>query len=160
MGRPEGPGCYCYANNLLRDILGTIQADYDYVVIDNEAGMEHLSRRTAQAIDVLLIVSDATVRGVRAAGKIARLLEELKTRTRARHLVLNRVRGAVPGPVLEAIREENLELAALIPEDEGLLRADQNGQGVGGWPDHSPAGTAVDEMMTRALKIKPRKDDR
>jgi len=160
MGRPEGPGCYCYANNLLRDILGTIQADYDYVVIDNEAGMEHLSRRTAQAIDVLLVVSDASVRGIRAAGKITRLLEEVKTRTRARHLVLNRVREAVPGPVLEAIREENLELVALIPEDEELLRADQNGQGLAAVPDDSVAGTAVHELMTRVLKIKPQKDDR
>jgi CO dehydrogenase maturation factor len=77
MGRPEGPGCYCYANNLLRDILDTLSSNYDYVVIDNEAGMEHLSRRTAQGIDYLLMVSDPIVRGIRTAGKISRLLEEL-----------------------------------------------------------------------------------
>ncbi len=80
MGRPEGPGCYCYANNLLRDILQTLAANYAYVVIDNEAGMEHLSRRTRQTIDYLLIVSDPSTRGIATAGRISRLLSELDTR--------------------------------------------------------------------------------
>lgn len=160
MGRPEGPGCYCYANNLLREILGTLQTNYEYVVIDNEAGMEHLSRRTTQRIDVFLVVSDASVRGIRAAGKITRLLEEVRTRTEARHLVVNRVREALSGPVREAIREENLDLVALIPEDDALLRADQDGQGLGSLPDDSAASKAVHELMTHVLKVRPQGDDR
>ena len=79
MGRPEGPGCYCYANNLLRDILKTLSSRYEYVVIDNQAGMEHLSRQTTQKVDYLLIISDSSLRGIRAAGKTSRLIKELET---------------------------------------------------------------------------------
>jgi len=147
MGRPEGPGCYCYANNLLQDILRTLAANYDYVVIDNEAGMEHLSRRTSQAIDYLLIVSDATVRGIAAAGKIGRLLRELETRVGRRYLVLNRVSGAQSNPVEAAIREEKFDLLGTIPEDMALLKMDREGLPIWAVETSSPACLAVDRMM-------------
>jgi CO dehydrogenase maturation factor len=147
MGRPEGPGCYCYANSLLQDILRTLAGNYDYVVIDNEAGMEHLSRRTSQAIDHLLIISDPTTRGIAAAGKISRLLQELETRVGRRHLVLNRVSGQLPSPVEAAIRKEKFSLLASIPEDSALLKMD--GEGVPIWSvgASSPAYQAVGRMM-------------
>lgn len=147
MGRPEGPGCYCYANNLLQDILRTLAGNYDYVVIDNEAGMEHLSRRTSQAIDYLLIVSDATARGIATAGKISRLLRELETRIGRRYLVLNRVSGPLSNPVETAIREENFSLLAMIPEDATLLKMDQEGIPVLSVAGSSPAWLAVGRMM-------------
>jgi len=131
MGRPEGPGCYCYANNLLRDILRTLSHNYEFIVIDNEAGMEHLSRRTTQNIDYLLIISDPSVRGIHAAGKISRLLEELKTRVRSEYLVLNRSRDSLPPSVKQAIDEQGLSLSATIPEDKGLYRRDQSGEPMG-----------------------------
>jgi CO dehydrogenase maturation factor len=147
MGRPEGPGCYCYANNLLQDILRTLAGNYDYVVIDNEAGMEHLSRRTSQAIDYLLIISDATARGIATAGKISRLLRELETRVGRRYLVLNRVAGPVSKTVEAAIREEKFALLATIPEDDTLLKMDREGIPIWSVGASSPACLAVDRMM-------------
>jgi CO dehydrogenase maturation factor len=152
MGRPEGPGCYCYANNLLREILSILQSNYKYIVIDNEAGMEHLSRRTTQNIDFLLIVSDSTGRGIRAAGKISQLLEELKTRTKEKYLILNRARAPLTEPILRAIEEEKLKLSGIIPEDEELLLADQNGKPIWALDADSPASLAVQQLMTKLLK--------
>jgi CO dehydrogenase maturation factor len=132
MGRPEGPGCYCYANNVLRDILDTLSRNYDYVVIDNEAGMEHLSRRTTRSIDHLMMISDATVRGVRTAGRISRLAEELALRIHGKHLILNRTPGKPGQAVLNAVREEGLDHLCSIPDDNLLLSEDQAGRPI--WP--------------------------
>ncbi|MFH1312520.1 MAG: AAA family ATPase [Candidatus Eisenbacteria bacterium] len=128
MGRPEGPGCYCYANNVLRDILDTLSKNYDYVVIDNEAGMEHLSRRTAQAIDYMLMVSDPIVRGIRTAGKISRLLEELHARVGERYLILNRVIEPPSDALKAAIADEGLKHLGSLPQDDRLLSRDRAGE--------------------------------
>jgi CO dehydrogenase maturation factor len=151
MGRPEGPGCYCYANNLLRDIMMTLSKNYDFTVIDNEAGMEHLSRRTTQMIDYLLIISDPSLRGIRAAGKISRLLQELETRVQARYLILNRARPVIPPEIKKVIADEGLRMFWAIPEDDRLLKVDQSGQPI--WPqgDNMPAFREVEKMMTRLL---------
>ena len=89
MGRPEGPGCYCYVNNVLRNIVGKLIEDYDYVVIDNEAGFEHFSRRTTRATDALLVVSDATPMGLKAAKRISDLVKELDIKTKKNLLIIN-----------------------------------------------------------------------
>ncbi len=89
MGRPEGPGCYCYVNNLLRNITGKLIKDYDYVVIDNEAGFEHFSRRTTRACDALVVVSDATAVGLRAARRISDLVKELNIKAKNSFLLIN-----------------------------------------------------------------------
>ena len=151
MGRPEGPGCYCYANNLLRDILASLGSNYEFVVIDNEAGMEHLSRRTAQGIDYLLIVSDPTPRGIAAAGRISRLLQELETRVKARHLILNRTGLPLPGSIKELLEKERLDLLAAVPEDEVLLEADRAGKTL--WPilPETDAYKAIDAMLRKIL---------
>jgi len=153
MGRPEGPGCYCYANNLLRDILATLSGNYRFVVIDNEAGMEHLSRRTSQAIDSLLILSDPTVRGIRAAGRISRLLQELDTRVGGKFLILNRVQPPLAEPINAVIEEERLELLACLPEDEVVRQADQLGKPI--WPilPSSSLYRSVDGFMGRLLNM-------
>jgi CO dehydrogenase maturation factor len=153
MGRPEGPGCYCYVNNLLRDILKTISANYNYVVIDNQAGMEHLSRQTSQNIDYLLIVSDPTVRGIRAAGKISRLIEELNTRVRETHLILNRVQKSVSQEVKDTIQEEGLNLLFSIPNDSKLLELDQRGKSIDRLADDSPAYKALDRSLKKLLNL-------
>ncbi len=154
MGRPEGPGCYCYANNLLRDILKTLSGNYSNVIIDNEAGMEHLSRRTAQKIDYLLIVSDPTERGVRAAGKISRLLAELDTRVDRKCLILNRVREDIPETLTDLIASENLDLAFSIPEDELLRKKDLSGEPIWQVALESSAYLAVQQGMATLLEIK------
>jgi CO dehydrogenase maturation factor len=132
MGRPEGPGCYCYANNLLRDIMDTLGKNYAYVVIDNEAGMEHISRRTTRNVDHLFMVSNPTVTGVRTAGKISRLADELAVGIRTKHLVMNRVSGSLPREVLAAIEAEGLAEFRSIPEDDLLSSLDRAGKPI--WP--------------------------
>jgi CO dehydrogenase maturation factor len=154
MGRPEGPGCYCYANNLLRDILKTLSANYKYVVIDNQAGMEHLSRQTSQYIDYLLFVSDSSLRGIRAAGRISRLIRELDTRVREKYLVLNRVQDSIPQKVADTIKEEGLHLLAAIPDDATLVALDQEGKTIDAVSEDSLACLAVSLLLTRLLKFK------
>lgn len=151
MGRPEGPGCYCYANNLLRDILSTLSQNYEYVVIDNEAGMEHLSRRTTQSIDYLLIVSDPSPRGIHTAGKISRLLEELDTRVDKKFLILNRTHDSSLKHIQMLIKKEGLLLYHAIPEDETLLKQDRNGEPVWTVAVESPAFAAVDRLLKNML---------
>lgn len=90
MGRQEGPGCYCYVNNLLRTVVDSVADKYDYVVIDNEAGMEHLSRRTTRSAAVLFVVSDNTAASLRAAKRISALADEMKLRLGRKALVLNK----------------------------------------------------------------------
>ena len=152
MGRPEGPGCYCYANNLLRDILKTLSDNYQYVVMDNEAGMEHLSRRTAQGIDCLLIVSDPSVRGVQTAGRIGRLLKELDTRVKKKYLIINRVHDPLSSAVQEQTNREKLELICTLPENDEVRKLDENGKPVYFLSEPSVFYQSIHEMC---LKIIP-----
>ena len=97
MGRPEGQGCYCAANHMLRAIMDGINAAYDWVIMDNEAGMEHLSRRTTRDVDYLLLVSDASMRGMVAAEAMVSLKKELEINVKNTYLIVNRVQGNDPG---------------------------------------------------------------
>lgn len=121
MGRPEGPGCYCYINNLLRDIIGKITANYDFVVIDNAAGMEHISRRTMRDMGKLLLVSDYSIPGVRAAKRIHDLALELGIKMSGAYLIVNRVSGPI-GPLAEEIKKTGLDDMGGIPYSEELVR--------------------------------------
>ncbi len=149
MGRPEGPGCYCYANSILRDILKTLSCNYKYVIIDNEAGMEHLSRRTTAGIDYLLMVSDPTVRGIHAAGSIGKLIKELDTRVREKFLIVNRLDGSLHQAATESIEAEGLELLCTVPEDELLSETDRRGEPI--WPvaDRSEPYKILGEIFER-----------
>jgi CO dehydrogenase maturation factor len=151
MGRPEGPGCYCYANNLLRDILDTLGKNYEYVVIDNEAGMEHLSRRTTRNVDHLFVVSLPTVTAVRTAGKISRVADELAIGIENKHLILNRASGESPEAVTRAIEAESLQLAGSIPDDDRLLSWDMVGTPL--WPglEESKAYGAVGDLLAKLI---------
>src|SRR4030067_315620 len=108
MGRPEGPGCYCAANSLVRNCLDFLTGNYEYIVIDNEAGMEHFSRLTTRDVDLLFIVSDSSQRGVLAASRIRDLIHDLDLRIVHEVLIINRVQGE-PGPeIFEEERKQNL----------------------------------------------------
>lgn len=124
MGRPEGPGCYCYVNNVLRNIMGKLIRDYDYIVIDNAAGLEHLSRRTTRQADAMLVISDATPVGLRAAKRINDLIKELEIKAKKRFLLVNRY-----GQDIEKERIKNLGLDYLgfIPEDSQISKLSLNG---------------------------------
>jgi CO dehydrogenase maturation factor len=124
MGRPEGPGCYCYVNNLLRNIVGKLIADYDYIVMDNEAGFEHLSRRTMRACDALVVVSDATPVGLRAAEKIAQLIQELDIKSKKNLLLIN---SSEQDAAKYNIKETGLVYIGKIPKDPEILKISLNG---------------------------------
>ncbi len=151
MGRPEGPGCYCYANSLLRDILKSLADDYQYVVIDNEAGMEHLSRRTTQTIDCLLVISDPSVRGIQTAGRISRLLKELDTRVHRKYLLINRARGELSPEVRAQVEREGLKLLAVVPEDNVILDYDAHGKAVYEMPVDSSLYRSISNCLDRIV---------
>ncbi len=153
MGRPEGPGCYCAANNMLRVSIDRLSGAYRYVVIDNEAGLEHLSRRTTRDVDVLIIVSDASMRSVLTAGGVSRLIDELHTRVGEEYLVVNRVpvddsgEPKLPQALTEAIQKLGLNLAGLIPVDPVVAEFDAVGKPVGDIPADSATRRAFDKIV-------------
>ena len=116
LGRPEGSGCYCYVNNVLRGALSRLMSSYDYIVIDNEAGLEHLSRKTVKKIDTLIIVSDNTSVGLKAAKRISDLINELKIEYKKSYLIVNRLRANKKVDLGFPI-----EIAGLISEDSNLI---------------------------------------
>jgi CO dehydrogenase maturation factor len=119
MGRPEGPGCYCYVNNLLRDMTARVIKNYDFVVIDNAAGMEHISRRTMRSIDKLLLVSDYSVVGVRSARRILELAKELGIKIGSANLVINKVTGFLE-PLQDEINSVGANFIGAIPFNESV----------------------------------------
>lgn len=149
MGGPEGPGCYCYANNLLRGFVKELSQNYAYVVMDNEAGLEHLSRRTTQDVDLLFITSDATARGIRSAGRVRELVLSLQLEVRRMYLVVTRV----VGEALDALRGEvdasGLELIGTIPEDPLVQEFDLHSRPLVQLPPEAPAVVAVGAILNR-----------
>lgn len=119
MGRPEGPGCYCYVNNLLRDLMARVIKNYDFVVIDNAAGMEHISRRTMRTVDRLLLVSDYSIVGIRSAKKIYELAKDLGIKIGSSALVINKATGFLE-PLQAQIRAVGAKFIGAIPFDEGV----------------------------------------
>jgi CO dehydrogenase maturation factor len=147
MGRPEGSGCYCFANDLLSSCMRILERDYRFVVIDAEAGLEHISRGTIGSPDVLLIVSDPGARGVRTVGRIQELARSLGLSSTTMMTVYNRIHGdsryeaaGIPPP------------AAHIPEDPAIAEADLTGQPIITIPSGSPARVAVDSLAKLLIR--------
>jgi len=124
MGRPEGPGCYCYVNNALRNVMSKLIKDYDYIVIDNEAGLEHLSRRTTRSADALVVVSGPAMAGLKAAKRIRDLTRELKIKTAKELLVINCCDNDVEQ---EKIGPLKLDYLGFIPQDKEIEKMSLNG---------------------------------
>ncbi len=137
MGRPEGPGCYCAANNIIRKYTDLLSDKYPYVVIDNEAGMEHLSRRTTHRVDLLIIVSDPTVKGILTAKRINELVDELRLDVEKRVLIINRVVGAEGEELKKMADGFGIFVAGIIPQDEMIFNFDLEGRPVIELPDDS-----------------------
>jgi CO dehydrogenase maturation factor len=128
MGQPEGAGCYCAANNLLTQFLEQLTGNYPYIVMDNEAGMEHISRLTTKNVDVLLMVSDTSRRALQAALRINELAKTLNIGVTKSCLIINKVKTAPSDKVLEIIKNDGIELAGVIPEDETVYAYDLDGR--------------------------------
>jgi CO dehydrogenase maturation factor len=151
MGRPEGPGCYCAANQMLRVIVDRIGKQYDYVVIDNEAGMEHLSRRTTRDVDVLLLVTDPTYRGIATAKHMADMVPGLKIGVGRVYLIVNRLRDEMPMPLAQAIEETGLELLNTIPDDVEMAEFEFSGRPLVELPVETAVYQAVRETAQKIM---------
>ncbi|MFQ5576091.1 MAG: AAA family ATPase [Anaerolineae bacterium] len=152
MGRPEGPGCYCPANNAMRLVIDRMSDQYPFVVMDNEAGLEHLSRRTTRNVEHLLVVTDPSQRGVIAARRAAELVSELNIAVEHTHLIVNRVPGnTIPAPLQSFINSINVPLLGTIPQDDDLLAFEFSGRPLVQLGDDSPVYRAVADMMDTLL---------
>ena len=146
LGRQEGPGCYCYINQLLRTTLDSLSEKYRYVVIDNEAGMEHLSRRTTRQVDTLFIVAEPTSMGIKTATRIKDLARKMDIKVGKYVLVVNRA-DSLPENLIGAVDEAAFDAVELIPDDTNVKRAAENGDPLGGVPQGSPARKRVGEIL-------------
>ncbi len=139
MGRGEGPGCYCYANSLFRKYIEMLQGNYNFIVMDNEAGMEHLSRRTTQDIDYLLIVSDPSPRGIMTAARIRDLAMDLELKVKDIFLIVNRVKDELDKRLEGQIEDNNLKLISVLNYDDDIFEMDISSGSVFSLPASSSA---------------------
>jgi len=151
MGRGEGTGCYCYPNTVLKKFIDELKGNYACLIMDNEAGMEHLSRRTTENIDELFIISDHSVKGVRTVGRILELLKELKLDVKRHSVVINRVPGELDSHIKHELDQLGVEPIATIPIDDEVSRFDLEKKSLLDLPDTSVAVIAVEKMMNSIL---------
>jgi len=152
MGRGEGPECYCYPNLLLRKFADSLMGNYAYTVMDNEAGMEHLSRRTTQNIDELLLISNHSVKGIRTIARLKDMVTELKLVVKRQTVIINAAPEKLDPIVSEELDRLEIEPTATIPIDEELYEYDLKLKSLLELPDTSKAVRAIDDLMNRLLK--------
>lgn len=153
MGRTQGAGCYCYINGVLKTQIDKYKGGYRYMIVDNEAGLEHISRGILPHIDILLLVSDASRRGIQAVGRIAAMIEDMKLKPGISRLIVNRApNGKLDDGVLEEIAKQRLDLIGVLPQDENIYRYDADGKPSSGIPDDSPIKAALGEIL-RKLEV-------
>ena len=151
MGRPEGPGCYCAANNTLRRHLELLSGNYPVVVIDNEAGMEHLSRRTTAKIDLLLLVSEPSPVGIMSAARIRDLAREMEIAVARTGLVINRVPGGMAERLVAEARGRDLEVLGTVPADELVMEYALSHTPAIRLPQETPAVRAIEKILSTVV---------
>jgi CO dehydrogenase maturation factor len=151
MGRPEGRGCYCYINNILRTFLDLAMDDYEYVVIDNEAGMEHLSRRTTKSMDVLLLVSDPSKVGVETASRLLVLAKEMDLVVKRSVLFVNGIRTGLHPSVQEQIEKLKVDRVEYIPFSNDILNSSAEGSSIWELGKEDHAYKAVRDALSHLL---------
>lgn len=152
MGHSQGKGCFCFVNGLLQTEISRLQSSYQYLVVDNEAGMEHISRGTLPSVDYLVLVSDCSRRGIQAAGRIAELSREIKLNPKKTVLVVNRAPNGELNPgILEEIEKYKLDLIGVIPQDETVYEYDCSGKPTAYLPGTSDAKLAVKNIAEQLL---------
>jgi len=150
MGRPEGPGCYCAINHVLREVIDIFAKNYDVVVIDTEAGLEHLSRRTTRNVDVLLIVTDATKKGITTCKRIMELSKKLDINIGKIYGIINRASEDIR-EIINSANEIGLEIIGIIPEDEYVREYDLHGKPLVELPKDSKAWVSVREIAEKII---------
>jgi len=146
MGRSEGSGCYCYINNLLRSVMDRLVKNYDILIIDTAAGLEHFSRKIIHDVDDLIVVTDGSRRGLRTAERIHELVDELEIRIGKVGVVANKVTAANKEKLIELAKELNLDLVGMVPLDENIAELDLVGIPLSALPEDSPAVLEVEKI--------------
>lgn len=150
MGRTQGKGCYCYVNGLLQTQLQKLVPNYQYMVVDNEAGMEHISRGILPKVDTIILVSDCSRRGVQAAGRIAELTRECGMTPKTMGLIVNRApEGKLNKGTMEEIERQGLTLLGVVPHDDQVYEYDCDGKPTVTLPENSPVRIALNEIITK-----------
>ena len=150
MGRTQGQGCYCFVNGLVQTQIQRLQSHYPYIVVDNEAGMEHISRGILPTMQTAILVSDCYRRGVQAAGRIARLVEELNFKPQKMGLIVNRApEGRLDAGTMEEIEKQNLNLLGVVPHDDMVYRFDCDGKPTIQLPADSPVRAALKGIVEK-----------
>ncbi len=148
MGRTQGKGCYCYVNGVLKTQVDKYAKNYSYIVMDNEAGLEHVARGTLPKVDTMLLISDCSRRGIQAAARVAEIVEEMALKPGTMGLIVNRApEGKLDEGVLEEIEKHGLKLLGVLPQDEGVYRCDCDGEPSAKLPDSNPVKAAVKKTM-------------
>lgn len=150
MGRTQGKGCYCYVNGLLQAQLAKFQKSYPYIVVDNEAGMEHISRGVLPSMETAILVSDCSRRGIQAVGRIAKLIEECEMHPKAVGLIVNRApEGKLNDGIMEEIQLQGLNLLGVVPQDQEVYECDCAGKPTSQLPADSPVKKALYEILDK-----------
>ena len=153
MGRTQGKGCYCYVNGVLKTQIDKYAKNYSYIVMDNEAGLEHVARGTLPRVDTMLLVSDCSRRGIQAAARVAQMVEELNLNPGKMGLIVNRApNGVLDDGVKEEIDKHGLTLFGVLPQDEGVYRCDCNGEPSAKLPESNPVKAAV-QSIAKAIGL-------
>ena len=153
MGRQEGQGCYCMVNNILNRFADELEKNYKYLLVDNEAGMEHLSRRTSGKVDILLMVTDYALRGLRAVGRINDMLGDLKLDVKHKGLIVNRAPETLSQAFLDEVESIGIPILCTIPDDNNLLEFDMERRSLLELENDSPAVVAINQMMEKVKEI-------
>jgi CO dehydrogenase maturation factor len=150
MGRTQGKGCYCFVNDLLRAQIKKYYQNYPYLVVDNEAGLEHISRGILPPVDIILLISDCSRRGVQAAGRIAEMIGQLDMAVKEVHLIVNRAPGGkLEKNILDEIHSQKLSLVGVVPQDEDVYQYDAEGQPLVELRDDGPIKIAVRKIIQK-----------
>ena len=148
MGRTQAKGCYCFVNGVLKTQVDKYAKNYSYVVIDNEAGLEHVARGTLPHVDTMLLVSDCSRRGIQAAARVAEMVQELNLQPGKMGLIVNRAPGGILDDGVKAeIEKHGLTLLGVLPQDEGVYRCDCDGEPSAKLPETNPVKSAVRDLM-------------
>ena len=148
MGRTQGKGCYCYVNGVLKTQVDKYAKNYKYIVMDNEAGLEHVARGTLPKVDTMLLISDCSRRGIQAVARIAEMVKEMELKPGRMGLIVNRAPGGqLDDGVKAEIEKHGLELLGVLPQDEGVYRCDCDGQPSAKLPASNPVKLALKDIM-------------
>ena len=148
MGRTQGKGCYCYVNGVLKTQVDKYARNYSYIVMDNEAGLEHVARGTLPHVDTLLLISDCSRRGIQAVARIAEMVEEMDLNPGRMGLIVNRAPGGMLDDGVKAeIEKHGLKLLGVLPHDEAVYRCDCQGEPSAKLPQDDPMKTALKGIM-------------